>query len=56
MNDMNAVNYEQEIPDILKSMDHVHEVMDMHGFDRTIHHLLQLRASQINRCGWPIGF
>ncbi len=32
----------------------VHEVMNNHGFDRTIHHLVQLRASQINRCGFCV--
>lgn len=51
---MKAVKYEQEIPDIFKSMAHVHEVMDTYGFDRTIHHLVQLRASQINRCGFCV--
>jgi len=54
MSDTKAVAYEQEIPDIFKAMAEVHQVMDAHGFDRTIHHLVQLRASQINRCGFCI--
>ncbi|MEN8132914.1 MAG: carboxymuconolactone decarboxylase family protein [Pseudomonadota bacterium] len=54
MSEMKAVKYEQEIPDIFKSMAGVNQVMDTHGFDRTIHHLVQLRASQINRCGFCI--
>lgn len=54
MSNTKGVNYEQEIPDILKSMAGVHIVMDTHGFDRTLHHLVQLRASQINRCGFCI--
>jgi AhpD family alkylhydroperoxidase len=54
MSGTKTVKYEQEIPDILKSMAGVHEVMETHGFDRTIHHLVQLRASQINRCGFCI--
>ncbi len=54
MGNAKTVNYEQEIPDILKSMAGVHQVMDAGGFDRTIHHLVQLRASQINRCGFCI--
>lgn len=54
MSDTKGVKYEQEIPDILKSMSEVHQVMDTHGFDRTIHHLVQLRASQINRCGFCV--
>jgi len=54
MSETKAVAYEQEVPDILKSMAEVHQVMDTHGFDRTIHHLVQLRASQINRCAYCI--
>jgi AhpD family alkylhydroperoxidase len=54
MSEMEAVKYEQEIPDVLQSMAAVHEAVDRHGLDRTIHHLVQLRASQINRCGFCI--
>jgi len=54
MSNTKAVKYEQEIPDIFTSMAGVHQVMDKHGFDRAIHHLVQLRASQINRCGFCI--
>jgi len=54
MSDTKAVAYEREVPDVFKSMAGVHEVMDTHGFDRTIHHLVQLRASQINRCGFCV--
>jgi len=54
MSDTKAVKYEQEVPDIFGSLAEVHQVMDTHGFDRTIHHLVQLRASQINRCGFCV--
>ncbi len=54
MKDQKTVNYERVIPDILKLMDGVHELIDAHGFDRTILHLVQLRASQINRCAFCI--
>ncbi len=54
MNDTRAVKYEQEIGDVMKSMAEVHLVMDAHGFDRTLHHLVLLRASQINRCGFCV--
>ncbi|MCZ4279138.1 carboxymuconolactone decarboxylase family protein [Kiloniella laminariae] len=54
MNPLQAVKYEQEIPDILKSLASVHTVMDSHGFDRSLHHLVQLRASQMNRCAFCI--
>ena len=54
MNDMSAVAYETEIPDVLKAFAGIHRAMDAHGFDRTIHHLVQLRASQINLCGFCV--
>lgn len=54
MNQTSAVRYEQEIPDVLESMAGVHRTMDRHGLDRRIHHLVQLRASQINRCAYCI--
>lgn len=54
MNDTRAVKYEQEIGDVMKSLAEVHLVMDAHGFDRTLHHLVVLRASQINRCGFCV--
>lgn len=54
MTDTKGVSYEREIPDVLKSLATVHQTMDAHGFDRTLHHLVQLRASQINRCGFCI--
>ena len=54
MRDTKTVRYEQVVPDILESMAGIHQVMDRHGLDRTIHHLVQLRASQINRCGFCV--
>lgn len=54
MSTTNAIKFEQHIPNILQSMAETHEVMDGYGFDRTIHHLVQLRASQINRCGFCV--
>ncbi len=54
MSDTTAVRYDQEIPDILTAMAGVHDVMKGHGLEPTLHHLVQLRASQINRCGFCI--
>ena len=54
MSETRTVRYEQEIPDVMKSMAAVHGAMDSYGLDRTIHHLVQLRASQINACGFCI--
>jgi len=48
------IDYQHEIPNILYSMSSVHEAMDSYGLDRVIHHLVQLRASQINRCGYCV--
>lgn len=49
-----AVNYEAVIPNVLKAMAMVNEAMAASGFDRTIHHLVQLRASQINGCAYCV--
>ncbi len=54
MSDKTAVNYEKEIPGVLQVMAGVHRVMDEHGFDRKIVHLVQLRASQINQCAFCV--
>ena len=49
-----TLNYEREIPDVLQALAGIHQVMDAYGLDRAIHHLVQLRASQINRCGFCV--
>ena len=54
MSDTGPIRLEQEIPEVLESMAGVHAAMDKHGLDRTLHHLVQLRASQINRCGFCV--
>ena len=54
MSDRNAVNYEREIPDILQAMARVNETIDGHGLERALHHLVQLRASQLNRCSFCV--
>ncbi|MGQ9370743.1 carboxymuconolactone decarboxylase family protein [Azospirillum sp. ST 5-10] len=54
MNDTRAIRYDLEIPDVLKALAAVHQAMDARGLDRTIHHLVQLRASQINRCAFCV--
>lgn len=54
MNATEAVNYQDEIPEIFGSMANVHDAIVAGGLDRSIHHLVQLRASQINRCGFCI--
>lgn len=50
MNPTQAVNYAKAVPEVLKALEQVHASMDARGLDRTIHHLVQLRASQMNQC------
>lgn len=54
MKKMHAVKHEQHVPDILQAMGQVHKVIDGHGLDRTLYHLVLLRASQINQCNYCI--
>jgi AhpD family alkylhydroperoxidase len=54
MSTTGAVKYEQEIPDILKAMGGVEQTLGAQGFDRTLFHLVKLRASQINQCAFCV--
>jgi len=49
-----VVMYEQEIPDVLQAVSKVHQTVDSHGFDSSIYHLVMLRASQVNCCGYCV--
>ncbi|WP_299616746.1 carboxymuconolactone decarboxylase family protein [Pelagibius sp.] len=49
-----APDYETAVPEVLKAFLRVHGAIDRYGLSRTIHHLVQLRASQINRCGFCV--
>lgn len=54
MSTTHPVNYQKTVPDVLQALGAVHGVIDGHGLDRTLHHLVQLRASQINGCAFCI--
>ncbi|WP_170393408.1 carboxymuconolactone decarboxylase family protein [Ruegeria arenilitoris] len=54
MTSSNAIKYETAIPDVLQTLAGVHEVLDGKGLDPKLRHLLRLRASQINRCGFCV--
>ena len=54
MKDNRAVDYQQVIPAALQAMSAVHETIDGYGLDRTIQHIVQLRASQLNACGFCV--
>ena len=49
-----GVRYEQVVPGVMQAMAAVHTAMDAHGLDARIQHLVQLRASQMNRCGFCV--
>lgn len=49
-----AVRYDQVMPQVLGALAAVHPAIDALGLPRTLHHLVQLRASQINRCAYCI--
>ena len=50
----NPVNYNKAAPDVFGALEKVHNAIDAHGLDRTLHHLVQLRASQINACAYCV--
>lgn len=45
-----AVNHYATIPQVFSALEQVHGAIDLHALDRTLHHLVQLRASQLNAC------
>ncbi|KAA5842562.1 carboxymuconolactone decarboxylase family protein [Pseudomonas chlororaphis] len=49
-----AVNLLQTIPEVFESLGQVHGLIDAHGLARKLHHLVVLRASQINQCGFCV--
>ena len=54
MGDTKPVVHEQHIPEVFTSVVEVHQALEEQGLDRALHHLVQLRASQINRCGYCV--
>lgn len=54
MNETSAVRYEQEIPDIIQALAGVNPTIETYGFDKTVHFLATLRASQINGCAFCV--
>jgi len=54
MKDNNTIRYEQLVPDVLKAFQQVHPAIDAAGLERSLHHLVVLRASQINGCAFCV--
>lgn len=48
------VNLLQSIPQVFESLTQVHVTLDSHDLDPTLKHLIHLRASQINQCGFCV--
>lgn len=49
-----TLNYERDVPDLLRPMVAVETAIAAHGLDRNLAHLMKLRASQINRCAFCV--
>lgn len=41
------VNHYKTVPNVFVALEKVHVAIDEHGLDRMLHHLVQLRASQL---------
>lgn len=48
------VNHYKNVPEIFATLQTVHGAIDEHGLDRMLHHLVQLRASQLNACAYCV--
>lgn len=49
-----TLNYERDVPDLLRAMVAVETAIAAHGLDHNLAHLMKLRASQINRCAFCV--
>lgn len=50
----NPVNHYKTIPNVFSALENVHGAIDEHGLERMLHHLVQLRASQLNGCAYCV--
>src|SRR5690606_6220593 len=48
------LDYQQVIPEVIHAMGEVHAPLDALGLERSLHHLVQLRASQLNQCAFCV--
>ncbi|MCY1222736.1 alkylhydroperoxidase AhpD family core domain protein [compost metagenome] len=54
MNQASPLDYQQVIPEVIHAMGEVHAPLDALGLERSLHHLVQLRASQLNQCAFCV--
>ena len=50
----NIIHYEQHMPDIYKAFEDIEIQLAKEGFDVSLHHLVKLRASQVNGCAFCV--
>ncbi len=48
------VAYETMVPEVMAHLGAVHDMLAEHGLEAKLAHLIQLRASQINRCAFCV--
>lgn len=48
------VSYEKEIGEIMGHLGQTHVMMEQAGLSRALSHLIELRVSQINQCGYCV--
>lgn len=48
------VRIDLAVPDVIPALLKVRETLDGHGLDKKLHHLVHLRASQINGCAFCV--
>ena len=54
MSKANTVNYAEHGTDILGALEGVENILADRGVDAGLHHLVLLRASQMNKCGYCV--
>ncbi len=54
MNSTPPIAYADVVPHVYRALNQVHGRIDACGLPRALHHLVQLRASQINACGYCV--
>jgi AhpD family alkylhydroperoxidase len=54
MNDTAPIRYDQQVPEVMQAFLEVNPAIDAVGLERRLHHLVVLRASQINGCAYCV--
>ena len=54
MTESNDSIFQVAVPEIQSSLVKIHQLIDGHGVERKLSHLMMLRASQINQCGYCV--